>query len=105
MKVTSLVKTIQIQLLSMGRMKIWSWGAHAWTKIDENTLQFKVQGHHFKGHVRIEYIVGYDLYSIHFGHWKNNRWNNLETIEDVFFDQMLDLIDLRVEYIAEYNDR
>lgn len=105
MEILNVVKTIQMQLFGTGREKVWSWGAHAWIAISENTLQFKVQGHHFKGHVRVEYNVGDDLYDIHFGHWRNRTWKNLETIDGVYFDQMVDFIDQKVEYIVEYNGR
>jgi len=67
-----------------------------------DTLQFKVQGHHFKGHVRIGYDEGTDTYLVHFGHWKNQQWQNIETIDDVYCDMMVDIIDRKVEYIPAY---
>lgn len=105
MEISNVVKTIRAQLMASGPVIVFSWGAHAWTMIDENTLQFKVQGNHFIGHVRIEYNVGDDLYDIHFGHWKDHQWNNLETIDGVFCDQMVDVIDQKVEYIDQYKHR
>ncbi len=102
MEISNSVKTIHAQLLGSAKMKVWSWGAHAWMQMDTLTLQFKVQGHHFSGHVRIAYDEGDDLYNIHFGHWRNRQWKNIETIEGVYCDQMVDVIDRKVEYVAEY---
>ena len=73
MAVSNVVKTIQSQLYASGQMKVWSWDAHQWMAMDEHTLQFKVQGRHFTGHVRIVYTEGDDLYNICFGHWKNRQ--------------------------------
>lgn len=105
MAISNLVTTIRAQLMGTGATKVWSWGSHAWAQIDEMTLQFKVQGRHFHGHVRIAYDEGYDLYVIHFGHWRNRQWKNIETIDGVYFDQMVDIIDQKVEYISAYGNR
>ena len=104
MEVSNVVKTIRSQLYASGEIIIGSWGAHDWMAMDENTLQFKVQGHHFKGHVRIAYDEDYDLYDIHFGHWKHHQWHNLSTIESVYCDEMIYLIDDKVEYIDQYKN-
>lgn len=105
MEVSNIVKTIRAQLFASGAMKVWSWGSHAWMQMDELTLQFKVQGRHFHGHVRVAYDEGYDLYNIHFGHWRNRQWKDLETIDGVYCDQMVDMIDQKVEYVAAYGSR
>lgn len=103
--VTTYIKIIHSQLFATGAMKAFSWGAHAWCAIDEYTLQFKVQGRHFKGHVRIAYNINDDLYEIHFGHWHNQQWGNLESISGVYCDQMTNFIDEKVEYVSEYKNR
>lgn len=105
MEVSQIVKTIHEQLLVSGRMKVWSWGTHNWIAINEFILQFKVQGHHFTGHVRVEYDVAEDWYDIHFGHFQNHRWNNVDTIVGIYCDDMVDVIDQKVEYIADYTSR
>src|SRR3990167_817167 len=105
MTISIIVKTIRDQLFASGATKVWSWGAHAWIQMDALTLQFKVQGRHFHGHVRIAYDEGDDLYIIHFGHWRNRQWKNLETIEGVYCDTMVDFIDKKVEYIDKYKNR
>lgn len=105
MELSNIAKAIRDQLITSNRVIVFSWGANGWAMIDENTLQFKVQGNHFIGNVRIKYNIADDLYDIHFGHWKNNQWNNLETIYGVYCDQMVEVIDHRVEYIDQYRHR
>ena len=105
MDTSNIVKTIYAQMMATGRQKVWSWGAHAWMKMNESTLQFKVQGRHFRGHVRIAYDEGDDLYTIHLGHWRNRQWKNIETIDGVYCDSMVDIIDQKVEYISQYQNR
>ena len=105
MPVSNIVKIIHQQLFASGAKKVFSWGAHAWRAIDENTLQFKVQGRHFNGHVRVVYDASYDLYNIYFGYWRNRQWKNLENIDGVYCDQMVNIIDQKVEYIDAYGNR
>lgn len=105
MVISQIVQTIRDQLFASGAMKVWSWGSHAWMQMDELTLQFKVQGRYFHGHVRVAYDEGDDLYNIHFGHWRNRQWKNVETVEGVYCDQMVEIIDWKVEYVKEYGGR
>ena len=104
MNQSHIVNTIRHQLFACGFHKVGSWGPHQWMMIDEYTLQFKVQGHHYRGHVRIEYNKGCDLYDIHFGDWHHYEWRNHETIEGIYFDEMVDVIDQKVEYIPAYQN-
>jgi hypothetical protein len=87
-----IAKTIQHQLMTLGKIKVWSWGAHAWTVV-ENGLAFKVQGFKFKGVVKIE-LKGNDTYTIQF--IKNKKVEKEYT--EVYFDQQVDLIDEFVEF-------
>jgi hypothetical protein len=96
-----IAKTIRQQLYSTGFLKVASWGAHAFYAI-ENGLQFYVKGRHFKGHVRIIYDYGNDLYNILFGEFKQKEWHGVKCFEGIYFDQMVNLIDREVEYIPEY---
>lgn len=102
-----IAKTIQQQLLTLGKIKVWSWGAHNWTavNVDKNEgLQFRVQGFKFKGTVQI-ILKGDDTYTILF--IKGLRVPVIEkTYEGIYFDQMVDLIDNYVEYTGnDYEDR
>lgn len=109
----TVVNTIRQQLFAGGRMKVFSWGAHAWAAVDQFTLRFKVQGRNFKGYVRVK-LNAMDTYDIEF--IKINRKKNdmggfdqepetVETKEGIYCDQLTDVIDRFVEYIPEYGDR
>ncbi len=85
-------KTIHQQLIGLGKIKVWSWGANSWSAIS-NGLMFKVQGFKFKGIVKI-ILVPNDTYRIEFV--KAN--NTVKEFTDVYFDEMVGLIDNYVEY-------
>ena len=87
-----IAKTIQQQLMGMGKMKVWSWGANSWASIPEG-LAFKVQGFKFKGVVKIV-LTPSDTYTIEFIKAKKVQ----KEMTDVYFDEMVDLIDGYVEY-------
>ena len=95
-----IAKTIQQQLLGLGKIKVWSWGANSWTAI-KNGLAFKVQGFKFKGVVQIT-LNSMDLYDIEF--IKAGKVKH--TANGIYFDQMVDIIDNFVEYTgADYDKR
>ena len=96
MAVSTIVKTILAQMAATGKEKVWSWGASEFHQIDDLTLQFTVCGHLFQGHVRIFYDEGNDSYVIHFGHSKSSQWKNIETIDDIYWDNIVDVIDQKV---------
>lgn len=57
---------IKQQLLATGAIKVFSWGAHLWTKTDNLTLLFKVQARRFHGLICIKYDEGWDHYDVSF---------------------------------------
>ena len=86
----------------MARMA--SWGARAFgvTGMDEynevKTLFFTVSGHHHKGHVVI--TLGWnDTYTVRI---VKTNWTLVDTYTDVYFDELVELIDKRVERIEAY---
>ena len=94
----SIARTIQSQLIGLGQVKVWSWGANKWKAIKDEEgrsgLEFKVSGFQFKGYVRI--ILDWsDTYTISF---INIRKSLKGKVDGVFFDEMVDLIDSFVEY-------
>jgi hypothetical protein len=94
----SIARTIQSQLVGLGQVKVWSWGANKWTAYKDEEgrsgLEFKVSGFKFKGYVRI--ILDWsDTYIISF---TNIRKSLKGKVDGVFFDEMVDLIDDFVEY-------
>ena len=102
------IPTIIKQQLFTDVSKVWSWAAHGWTAIADNTLAFKVNAHHFKGIVCIILDEGHDLYEIHFlendsvsGSFKKPS-KKFPSLFGVYCDQMVDLIDEKIERIPAY---
>ena len=87
-------------ILKTQLMVVWSWGFHQPVAI-ENGLQFKVQGFKFRGIVEVVYNEGRDLFDVRF--LKANKVVN--TIEGVFFDMLVDVIDDYVEKTSDYKER
>ena len=79
---------------------IWSWGAHAWTKMNDFCLRFKVQGHHHNGHVYIV-VNGADLFDVYL---TTSRGTIKNIFTDIFVDCLIDTIDNAVERIPSYVD-
>ena len=89
-----------MQILRSYVMVVFSWGFNNPTAI-ENGLRFKVQGFKFKGTVEVEYNEGTDLFDIRL--IQNGKV--VETIEDVYLDSLVDVIDNHVEKVDNYKQR
>ena len=108
----NIVQTIKSQLFMTqeSAMKVWSWGAHKWIRKDEYTLAFKVNAHRFSGFISIK-LNANDLYDISFFKNKtlkgliNNPMQscNFENINDVYFDQLVEIIDDKIEKLSSYH--
>jgi hypothetical protein len=89
-------------LLKFDLMKFWSWGSHALT-VDSTkcTRMFRmtVSGHHHKGHVYI-FLSGADLFEVYLT--SNQGTIKDKTTEGLYFDMLVDWIDKKIEYIADY---
>lgn len=90
-----IANTIRQQLFGTGTVKVWSWGAHNWVAIP-NGLLFKVQGFIFKGYVAIN-LMPDDTYTIKLV--KDQKI--VKEFSDVHFDEMVDLIDVNVEFTGD----
>ena len=90
-----LAKTIQGQLFAFGKMRVYSWGAHAWTAVKDG-LTFKVQGFKFKGVVQIT-LTPFDTYKVEFIKAKKVE----QEYADVYFDELTNIIDAHVEYTGD----
>lgn len=92
-----------MQLLMVDRNMFWSWGVHR-TKIVDNIknpkmLRLTVSGHHHKGHVYI-FVNGMDLFDVYL----TSRQGTIKVIQtDLYFDQLAEWIDEKVERIPEYD--
>ena len=72
-----------------------SWGVDLETVIcSEDALEFHVQGFLHTGNVRVIYIEGIDLFQVCL---YDEEGNLVEQIESVHFDELAEVIDLKVE--------
>lgn len=78
---------------------IWSWGFHCPIAM-ENGLRFKVQGFKFCGVVEVLFNEGEDLFDVSF--IKRNKV--VESINGVYFDQLVEVIDDYVENTTNYKE-
>ena len=79
---------------------VWSWGFNCPTAI-QNGLRFKVQGFKFKGVVEVVYNEGTDLFDVKL----IKRGEVIDTVEGVYLDSLVDVIDNKVEKVDNYKHR
>ena len=89
-----------ISILRTQFMVVWSWGFNSPTAI-ENGLRFKVQGFKFNGIVEVKYNEGRDLFDVSF--IKANKV--VYTVDGVYFDMLVGVIDNYVEKTSDYENR
>ena len=89
-----------MQILKTQLMVVWSWGFNKPMAL-ENGLRFNVQGFKFRGVVEVVYNDGQDLFDVSF--IKANKV--VKSIDGVFFDMLVDVIDGYVEKTADYEKR
>ena len=77
---------------------VWSWGAHAWTRMNAHCLRFMVNGHHHKGHV---YLV-VNLDDLFDAYLTTSRGTIKDVIRDVYIDELVMRLDDRIERIEAY---
>jgi len=95
-----IANTIKEQLMGMGAIKVMSWGANAWQG-GKDFLTFKVQGFKFKGMVKIT-LHPCDYYIIEFFKPKStDSTQAVKKVDNVYFDEMVDIIDNYVEFTGE----
>ena len=80
---------------------LMSWGFHCPVVIQLG-LKFSVCGFLHKGIVQVKYNEGADLFDVYLIE-NDNRIK--EVIEGIYFDQLLEVIDDKVERIENYNER
>jgi len=77
----------------------FSWGVSNKYNIDNKGLLLKVNGHHHKGYVFIT-LSWADLYDVHL---ISTHGNIKQSVEGLYFDQLVEVIDNKIERIPEYN--
>ena len=88
-----------LTLLKRTNMNVWfSWGVSNLINIQDKGLLMKVRGNHHKGYVFV--TLGYeDLYQVHI---ISTQGNIKESIEGIFFDNLQEVIDRKIERVSEY---
>lgn len=78
---------------------LWSWGFRNVKIVTGKLLFFRVSGHHHKGYVAI--TLGWDdTYIVSF---ISIRWQVKETFYNVYVEDLLELLDTKIERRAEYD--
>lgn len=80
-----------------------SWGVDTESFVSsEDSLEFHVQGFLHTGNVRITYIEGVDLFQVSL---YNEEGNEVKRIDDVYLDNLAEVIDQNVEMADDYNTK
>ena len=90
-----------LAILRTSQNIVWSWGFHN-PKPLENGLSFRVQGFLHKGWVVVEYNEGSDLFDIKL---LTNQFKEVKSIEGIYVDQLIDVIDDAVECCDNYDQK
>ena len=90
-----------MQILRTQTMIVMSWGFHNPKAID-NGLKFRVHGFLHIGWVEVVYNEGRDLFEVR----TINRDGSIkDTVDDVYFDSLVDVIDGMVERCDNYSEK
>lgn len=90
-----------LKILRAQAVIVFSWGAHDFHAI-RNGLCFSVEGFIFKGIVKIVYNEGADTFTVYLVN-EDNSIHSEHT--DVYFDELVGVIDLLVEKCENYKER
>lgn len=87
-----------LQLLKSSGSVFWSWGVSKVINYSDAGLLVRVHGHHHDGWVFIT-LAWNDTYTVHI---VNQRYTVKESIEGIYFDMLVDMIDSKIEYVKDY---
>lgn len=82
-----------LQILKSRLNILFSWGARRFTAIHDG-LMWHVQGYLLNGWVKVIYNYGTDAFDVYF---LNNTKMELKKVEEVYIDNLVDVIDWNVE--------
>lgn len=92
-----------LSILRTQLMVVFSWGFHRPTALpNDGGLAFKVDGFKHRGWVFVKYNEGKDLFNVEL---RDKSLNVVRCIEDVFFDQLIAVIDNAVEHTENYEEQ
>ena len=79
-------------------MVIFSWGFNSPKRLpDDKGLRFNVEGFKYSGVVEVIYNIGSDLFEVHL--------SDGTKVEDVYLDNLVEVIDNLVEKTSNYEQR
>lgn len=88
-----------LQILKSQLMVLFSWGPHNFKRLPEDKgLSFQVEGFKYQGKVIVMYNAGTDLFEVILA-------KTGEKVEDVYLDNLIDVIDNLVEKTSNYEQR
>jgi hypothetical protein len=93
-----------INLLKSSGVIMMSWGADGFMIDQHKTprmFRMTVRGNHHKGYVYI-FLNGMDLFDVYLTDYKGKIKDRTDEM-GIYFDQLVDWIDEKVERIPEYN--
>ena len=91
------------QILNSQITILWSWGVDINTlKVIHHGLEFHVQGFIHTGMVQVELNESLDLFEISL---VSDSGKLIKKINDVYFDQLISVIDLNIEKTDDYEER
>jgi len=82
-----------LQILKSRLNILFSWGSRRFTAIQDG-LMWHVQGYLLNGWVKVIYNYGTDAFDVYF---LNNTKMELKKVEEVYIDNLVDVIDWNVE--------
>ena len=92
-----------LSILRAQSIVVFSWGLHNPIDLPDNKgLAFLVNGYKHQGWVFVKYNDGADLFDIDL---RKTDMELVKIIHDVYFDQLVDVIDCAVEKTADYDER
>lgn len=113
MDITQIATTIYQQMITITPTPVMmSWGASKFQAVGENQIKgvnedylggllFYVRGMKHKGHVLVSLALN-DTYTVSIGHVKKGVIQPKKQINEVYFDQLGEIIDELIERQAEY---
>ena len=79
-------------------MVVFSWGFNSPKRLpDDKGIRFNVEGFKYRGVVEVSYNIGSDLFEVHL--------SDGTKVEDVYLDNLVEVIDSLVEKTTNYEQR
>ena len=87
-----------LTILRSQLMVVFSWGFNSPKRLpDDKGLRFNVEGFKYRGVVEVIYNIGSELFEVHL--------SDGTKVEDVYLDNLVEVIDNLVEKTSNYEQR